>query len=188
LNNWCVALTEFGNIAVLMPLAGVLLLWLLLMHSPRGATRWAISVALCVALTAVLKLSFYRATADLPKPSGHTSFSTLVGGAMTLVTATESRGLPRIITISRGGFILAIAASRLLLHAHSACEVGLGLVIGTAALALFGRRYLRCRPAKVSLSTLFLIGGALMLVLYGREFDAKHVLRRVAGYLRIHCA
>ena len=43
------------------------------------------------------------------------------------------------ITIGVGaGFILSIAASRLLLHAHSAPEVGLGLAIGLAALALFG--------------------------------------------------
>ena len=44
---------------------------------------------------------------------------------MTLVTANETRGVRRIMAISGGtGFILAIAASRLLLHAHSAAESG----------------------------------------------------------------
>jgi hypothetical protein len=108
---------------------------------------------------------------------------------MTLVTATESRGLHRIITISGGGcFILAIAASRLLLHAHSVPEVCLGLLIGAAILALFGQSYLRCRVAKVSLSPLFLTSGALIFVLHGQELHAEQVLRQIASYLRIHCA
>ena len=92
------------------------------------------------------------------------------------------------ITIGVGaGFILSIAASRLLLHAHSAPEVGLGLAIGLAALALFGSVYSRCR-AKVWLSPLFVAGGALLLILHGRELDAEQLFHEIAGYLRIRCA
>jgi hypothetical protein len=77
---WLKALTELGDIAVLVPLAAVMLLWLLLMGSPRGAAWWAIAVALCASLTAILKVSFYGCPPipDLHSPSGHTSFSTLV--------------------------------------------------------------------------------------------------------------
>jgi len=127
-----VALTGFGDTAVLMPLAAVMLLWLLVMRSPRGAVWWAITVAFCVGMTALLKVSFYGCppTPDLHSPSGHTSLSTLVYGAMTLVTANETGGVRRIMAVSGGtGFILAIAASRLLLHAHSAAEVSVGLVM-----------------------------------------------------------
>ena len=109
-----VALTGFGDTAVLMPLAAVMLLWLLVMRSPRGAVWWAITVAFCVGMTALLKVSFYGCppTPDLHSPSGHTSLSTLVYGAMALVTANETGGLRRIMAISGGiGFILAIAAS-----------------------------------------------------------------------------
>jgi hypothetical protein len=186
---WLKALTEFGDLAVLTPLATVMLLWLLLIRSPRVAVWWAISVAFCAGLTAVLKVSFYGCppASNLHSPSGHTSFSTLVYGAMTLVTVTESRGLPRMITIGAGGgFILAIAASRFLLYIHSAPEVGLGLVIGSAALALFGQSYLRHR-AKVWLSPLFVTGGALLLVLHGRELGAERLFHEIAGFLRIHC-
>lgn len=173
-----------------MPLAAVMLVWLLLMRSPRGAVWWAIAVALCAGLTAILKVSFYGCspTPDLRSPSGHTSFSTLVYGAMALVNASESAGLRRRISISAGaGFILAIAASRLLV-AHSGPEVGLGLVIGISSLAVFGQGYLRCRAASVWLSPLFVSGGAVLLVLYGRELDAEHFLHTIAGYLRIRCA
>ena len=81
---WLIALTGFGDTAVLTPLAAVMLLWLLFMRSPRGAAWWAIT-----GMTALLKVSFYGCppTPDLHSPSGHTSLSTLVYGAMTLVTA-----------------------------------------------------------------------------------------------------
>jgi membrane-associated phospholipid phosphatase len=186
---WLKALTEFGDLAVLMPLATVLLLWLLLMRSPRGAVWWAIAVVFCAGLTAVLKVSFYGCppAPDLRSPSGHTSFSTLVYGAMALVTATQSRGLPRMITIGAGaGFVLAVAASRLLLYIHSASEVGLGLAIGIGSLALFGQSYLRHRT-KVWLSPLFVAGGLLLIILHGRELDAERLFHEIAGYLRIHC-
>lgn len=165
-----------------------MLVWLLLMRSPRGAVWWAIAVAVCAGLTAILKVSFYGCspTPDLHSPSGHTSFSTLVYGAMTLVSATESAGLQRILTVSGStGFILAITASRLV--PHSGAEVGLGLVIGISSLTLFGQGYLRCRASRVSLSPLLVAGGAVVLALHGRELDAEQFFRAIAGYLRIHC-
>jgi membrane-associated phospholipid phosphatase len=189
---WLKALTEFGDIALLMPLGAVILLWLLLIRCARGAAWWAIAGAFCTGLTALLKISFYECppTPDLHSPSGHTSLSTLVYGTLTLVTATEGRGaLWRITTIGGGGgFVLGIAASRLLLYVHSAAEVGLGLVIGTVALALFGRGYLRYRTGEVWLSPLFVMGGALVVILHGRQFAAEQFLRAIARYLRLHCA
>ena len=165
-----------------------MLVWLLLVRSPRGAVWWAIAVALCAGLTAILKVSFYGCppTPNLHSPSGHASFSTLVYGAMTLVSATESAGLRRIVTVGGSvGFILAIVASRLV--PHSGPEVGLGLVIGISSLTLFGQGYIRCRAPRVSLSPLLVAGGAVLLALHGRELDAEQFFRAIAGYFRIHC-
>jgi hypothetical protein len=187
---WLKALTEFGDTAVLAPLSAIMLLWLLLMNSPRAAGWWAVAVACCAGLTAVLKISFYGCppTPDLRSPSGHTSFSALVYGAMALVTVSESAGSRRIMAISGGaGLILAIAVSRLLL-AHDAAEVGLGLAIGISALAVFGQGYLRHRAARVWLLPLFVAGGAVLLVLYGQEVDTEQFLRAIAELLKIRCA
>jgi membrane-associated phospholipid phosphatase len=184
------AVTGLGDTAVLMPLAAILLLWLLLIGSPRGAAWWTIAVVVCVGLTTVLKISFFGCPpiSDLRSPSGHTSFSTLVYGAITLITAAESRDFRRVIAISSGAsLILAIAASRLLLFVHSAPEVGLGLVIGIAALGLFGHSYLRRQATRAWLTPLFTAAGALILVLHGGELDGEQVLHQIAGYLRIHC-
>ena len=191
MRTWLIALTELGDAAVLVPLMLVLLLWLLLMRSPRGAAWWAIAVAGCVGLTAVLKVSFFGCppTPELRSPSGHTSFSTLVYGAISFVTAIESTGFRRVIAIGSGiSLILAIAASRLLLFAHSASEIGLGLVIGTVALGVFSQSYLRHRATEAWLTLLFVAAGALVLVLHGGELDGEQVLHKIAGYLLIHCA
>lgn len=188
---WIKTLTECGDVAVLIPLAAMILLWLLLIRCPRCAAWWVIAVAFCTGLTGLLKISFYGCppTPDLHNPSGHTSLSTLVYGTMTLVTATRRSALPRITVIFGGGcFILGIAASRLILRAHSALEVGLGLLVGATALFVFGQRYLRYQTAPVWLSPLFVISGALEVVLRGQQFPAEQLLRAIGNYFRIYCA
>jgi membrane-associated phospholipid phosphatase len=173
-----------------MPLATAMLLWLLLIRSPRHAAWWGIAVAFCAGSTAVLKV-FYYGCPPIPalhSPSGHTSFSTLVYGSLTLVTATEGRRWRRMITIGGGVFFIpAIAVSRLLLYIHTPAEVGLGLVIGAAALTLFGQAYLRCPAAEVWLSPLLIAGVAVVLVLHGRELNAEQLLREIAGYIQSRC-
>ncbi len=155
-------LTEFGDTAVLMPLAAAMLLWLLAMRSPRDAAWWAIAVALCVGTTVLLKVWFYGcpAAADLHNPSGHTSLSTLVYGAVALVTASQIQGMQRIIAVGgAAGFILVIAVSRLLLHKHSTAEIAVGLVIGIAALTSI-RLAIPAKPSK---------GDAVVPAAYGRR-------------------
>jgi membrane-associated phospholipid phosphatase len=185
-----VALTEFGDSAVLMPLAATMLGWLLLMRTPRIAMWWAVAVAICIGLTAILKVGFYGCPPipDLRSPSGHTSLSTLVYGGIALMTATESAGWSRLAYVGAGaGLIVAIAVSRLLLDAHTAPEVGIGLAIGISALAVFARMYLRYRP-KIWLFPLFLTGGALIAALHGRELDAERFLHAITSYLGIQCS
>jgi membrane-associated phospholipid phosphatase len=184
---WLVALTDFGDLAVLMPLAAAVLIWLL-RYLPRAASRWVFALGFCIGLTALLKIVFYGCppAGDVHSPSGHTSLSILVYGAIMLLTATDRPGLRRLLVIGAGaGFILAIAVSRLLLDAHSLPEVGLGLVIGIVALALFSREDLEVPNRK--LWPLLVTAGLLMSILHGRELHAEQYLHRITGYLHLHC-
>jgi membrane-associated phospholipid phosphatase len=188
---WLIPVTRLGDAAVLLPLIALMLFWLVLLRSQRTAAWWVISVFLCAILTGMIKLGFYGCPGvlDLNNPSGHTSFSTLVYGAISLVSATEASGLFRLVTISGGaGFIIAIAASRLLLHVHSIVEVGLGIAIGTLALVLFARSYLKYRSQDISPIPLFLICGTLVFAMYGRRIiDMDTLLRHMAGYFHYYC-
>jgi membrane-associated phospholipid phosphatase len=158
---WLIALTDFGDLAVLIPVSAVILLWLL-RNSSRAAPQWVFALSLCIGLTALLKIAFHACPPadNMHSPSGHTSLSTLVYGALTLVSATAWPGLHRVLVIAGGaGLILAIGVSRLLLDAHSVAEVGLGLVIGAISLAMFSRQYLQAPTTKMW--PLLVVAGAM---------------------------
>jgi membrane-associated phospholipid phosphatase len=187
LRIWLLALTDFGDAAVLIPLAAAMLVWLCFGDS-RSAAWWAVSVGFCVGLTALLKIFFYGCppASDMNSPSGHTAFSVLVYGAVALAAAMQRGSLRRPLAIGIGaGLILTIAASRLLLDVHSLAEVGLGFVIGTGTLVLFGRKLRRYRQAKVW--PMLVTVGVLMTILHGQELHAEEFLRRITGYLQINC-
>jgi membrane-associated phospholipid phosphatase len=184
---WLVALTDFGDLAVLIPLAAAVLIWLL-RYSSRAAPRWFLALGACIGLTALLKVVFCGCPlmGDMHSPSGHTSFSTLVYGALTLVAATAWPGPRRVLVIGGGaGLILAIGVSRLLLAAHSMAEVGLGLVIGTFSLALFGHQFLQRPTAKVW--PLLAAAAVLVSLLHGRELHAEQLLHSINGYFHVRC-
>jgi membrane-associated phospholipid phosphatase len=186
-----VSVTGFGDIAVLMPLAAIILVWLLLTRSFHSAAWWVISVLVCSIVIFILKLVFYRCPpiAQLHSPSGHTSLSMLVYGAITLVTATETKGLLQKVMLFGGTcLILAIAVSRLILQVHSLAEVGMGLVIGAASLVLFCRSYRQLEGGTGWVILLVAASATLTAVLHGRIFDAQTIVQNIANYLRIYCA
>jgi hypothetical protein len=190
LRHWLIEVTEFGDAAVLLPIAAVMLAWLLLIGARRSAAWWLIAVAFCAGVTAVFKILFYTCppTPALHSPSGHTSLSTLVYGALMLVMADEARGLPRALAIGGGAaLILAIAVSRLLLFAHTGLEIGLGLIIGAGGLILFGQGYRRHRATRVGLYLLIVTGGGLMAALHGQALNSEPTIHAIALYLRIQC-
>jgi membrane-associated phospholipid phosphatase len=184
---WLLALTDFGDLAVLMPVAAAILIWLGL-HFSLAAPRWLIALGLCIGLTALSKVFFYGCppAGDIHSPSGHTSLSTLIYGVVTLVAAGPEPGLRRLSVIAGGaGLILAIAVSRLLLGTHSAPEVGTGLFIGIISFALFAQKYLPRPDTRVWL--LLVVAGVLISILHGRELHAEQFLHRLTGYFRVHC-
>jgi membrane-associated phospholipid phosphatase len=183
-----VALTEFGDAAVLLPLAAMIFLWLLLSGTTRAAVSWIFSVLVCVAATAASKIFFWGCPpmSDLHSPSGHTGLSVLVYGTTALITAVEGGAWrPRIAVVGGVARILAIAVSRLLLDNHTVPEVIVGWVIGGVSVAFFGHRYWRLRPKNVQLTPLLLGMTMLALALHGTELRAEQLLHRITDSLRI---
>ena len=166
----------------------MLLFFWLLFNSSRYALWWVGSVGLCVSLTALLKIYFYGcpAAGEIRSPSGHTGFSLLVYGAMTLVTVIHAKGQRRTIGIVIGaGLTLAIAASRVLLAIHNLYEVGMGSMVGGVALILFSHGYSQTSRAQVC--PLLIAAVILMAILHGQELHAEEVLHRITGYLHVSC-
>ncbi len=123
-------LTDPGDLAVLLPLAGLMLLWLVTLRPRSAAGYWATAVMLCVGLTGLSKIYFFACPPDrdLVSPSGHTSFSMLVYGSIALIVAAEGGFWLRSATLGAGTALIAgIAGSRLILGAHSLAEIALGM-------------------------------------------------------------
>ena len=182
------ALTDLGDAAVLLPLSIVILLWMVIHHGRRISASWVIAVSLCVGATALLKIYLYACPPqpNLVSPSGHTSLSVLIYGAIALVIAAEQRGWSRaVIFFSGTGLIVAIAGSRLWLNAHTAPEVAIGIVIGIATLTLFADRYGRSRTEGVSLSPFILSVVMVTAILHGQELRAEAFLHAISNHLHL---
>lgn len=183
-----VNLTDFGDLAVTLPLAAVVLVWLLRVARWRAAAWWMAALGLCIFLTAVSKVLFFACppVPNLNSPSGHAAMSALVYGAIALISAAELDGWRRTAAVAAGiAFIAAIAGSRVLLSVHSALEVGVGLAIGGAALALFAWQYLRRHPAVPSLRPLVAMSIVLVALLHGEELRAEPFLQFLSSYLQV---
>jgi membrane-associated phospholipid phosphatase len=185
-----VALTGFGNLAILLPLAATIFVWLYLSGASRPAAWWAVAVILCVGATAALKIVFWGCppVPDLHSPSGHASFSTLVYGATGLIVAVEGRrGAAQVAMTLSAGLIFGIALSRLEFGAHSVPEVVLGLTIGGACLVVFAWQYDRYRPKNARITSLLIAVTILASVLHGGNLRAEGMLHRLTGFLWIDC-
>ena len=184
------ALTGLGDAALLLPLAALILLWLVLSGAPRVATWWTAVVVLCSGVTAGLKILFWGCPpiAHLHSPSGHTSLSTLVYGAMALFVADEIGGWRGgAAAIGGAALVVVIALSRLLLDVHSIPEILLGGIIGTTSLAAFGYVYRRSPPPGARLAPLLVAAVVLATLLHGSELHAEALLHRITRYLGIAC-
>jgi membrane-associated phospholipid phosphatase len=182
------AVTDFGDLAVLLPIAAIILLWLAAMRQFGAALRWSVAAVFCAGGIAILKIFFYACPplAELRSPSGHAGFSTLVYGAVTLIMATEVKGWRRMLIYAAGAaFVSAIALSRVLLRAHSPLEAVFGLGIGFMALAIFAQAYLTRRPAEISLRPFAVSLALLLVLLHGQQLHAEELLQAIGIYLQV---
>jgi membrane-associated phospholipid phosphatase len=182
------AVTDFGDLALMLPLAAVVLLWLIGVRAKSSALWWIAALMLCGGGTALLKIYFFACppTPDLHSPSGHASLSTLVYGALGLIIARETQGWRTIMVLGAAlTAMLAIAASRIALNAHSLVEVLLGLAIGLMALGLFASGYLRHRPLQARLPALLLVVALAATTLHGSNLRAEELLHALSDYLQV---
>ncbi len=181
------ALTDFGDLALLVPLSALTLVWLLLRQPRITALWWVLTLALCLSATAASKIYFYLCPSvpDLHSPSGHTGLSTLVYGALTTIVAVESRNPWRRLVVAAGAiFVLAIGLSRIALDAHTGLEVGVGFGIGAASLGLFAEGYIHRRESGAAVGWLLAIAAVLAIVLHGQEVNAEALLQSIGIQLR----
>jgi membrane-associated phospholipid phosphatase len=184
-------ITGLGDAALLLPAATLLLLYLVRTRSWRTATGWVAVLALCAGLTVVAKMVFHACGGQFPaldirSPSGHTSLSTTFYGCSALMlSAHQSWGRRLAALLASIGLSVAIAASRVALHAHTIEEAAAGFAIGLLCVGLFASHYL---PRAVYLPYWpipAMVIVALALLTHGRHLSVEGLLDRTADRLRL---
>ncbi len=183
-------LTDFADLAVVLPLAVAIAVGLLLAGWPRGAAAWSVVVPGTLLAVLAAKMAVADCGALLPfrglhSPSGHTASAAVIYGgllALLLPAPRRGRGRPVAAFLLAGVFAVTFGGTRLLLHVHSRSDVLAGAAIGIGgALALAylaGPRPSRLRVA-LPLATVL----AMMVLFHGRHLRAEDQIDRVSRLL-----
>jgi len=186
-----VLVTDCGDAAVTLPLALLVLVFLLAARERLFALYWLLMVAGCGAAIGVLKLIFGACGGRLESlgvisPSGHTAMSTAIYGSLALLVAASLSARWRPLVLAAATLLIAaIAISRVVLRFHDLPEVALGLVVGIGAVAVFYAAMRRAAVPVLPVVWLMLGGFAVVAVMHGTRLNIEPGMRGLAGALRL---
>jgi membrane-associated phospholipid phosphatase len=187
-------ITDCGDAAVTLPLALLVLVFLLVARERRLALHWSLTVIGCAAAIGALKLLFGACTSrlaglDIVSPSGHTAMSTAIYGSLALLIAGSLRRQVRPLVLAAAVLLIAaIGVSRVMLQMHDAAEVAMGLAVGVAAVAFFGGATRRQPAPALPIVWLVLGGLAVVIAMHGTRLQIEPLIHRWAGALRAETA
>jgi hypothetical protein len=181
--------TELGDPTLLL-LGGFGVLFYLWCRPERQrlAQGWAVAFGLCIILTVSGKLAFYlehdaAVGSRANSPSGHVAIAmTFYGGCAMLLSFRRRPSVRYLATAATFLFVCVLAASRLALGLHTLSEISVGLLIGSACLALFAGQ-LRFEAAPIDagqLATLLLL---LAITRFARV-DAEQLIAHAGTGIR----
>jgi membrane-associated phospholipid phosphatase len=178
-------ITDFADLAVLLPLAVCLGIGFAWQGWRRGAVAWAGAVVATLAAMLTLKLMFVGCAAALGgfSPSGHTAAGTVIYGGFVAVWLRR-RGASDVVALvpSAGAAATLIGASRIAVSAHSLPEVAVGAVVGAAGVVLLLRLAGR-PPGGLRVGRLGVLVVVLMLLLHGLRLKVEPDIKAMAGWL-----
>jgi PAP2 superfamily protein len=183
--------TDLGDAAFLLPASIIVAVHLLVVKSRAAALTWLSTVVLCTALTLLAKLACLAcghqfSSLAIHSPSGHTSLSTTFYLCGALMLSAQRPPLVQVALAAAGiGMVVAIAASRLWLHAHTPSEVALGMAIGLVCVGWFAALCQRHAATEAlpwpSLLTLTI---ALAVAMHGRHLGVETRLAELVARLQ----
>jgi membrane-associated phospholipid phosphatase len=181
--------TEFGDQAVILPFVITVAAVLLALGASREAAIWCLAIFLSLSGALLAKLVFIPCGHLLPvpgirSPSGHAAAAIAAYGGFAVLWAkfaTDTRLRALFVSAAVLGS-LAIAASRIVLGAHTAGEVALGGLIGLAAPLLMARSGVQGARAapRPHLLLLLLVPLLAALLLHGRTLSVETEIDRFA--------
>jgi len=178
-------ITDFADLAVLLPVALCVGAGLAVLGWARGALAWAVCVGSTLAALLGLKLAFLGCAtpaSTIFSPSGHTAAATMVIGGACALWLRRRIGLGAAAAAAGGSVATLIGASRIALHMHSMPEVALGAVVGATGIVAM-LQWAGPVPDGLRGWRLMLVAVPLLLVLHGIRLGAETRLREAVGWL-----
>jgi hypothetical protein len=177
------ALTDFGDTAVVLPLALVFFFWLLATHRTATGLMWLLIAFACNIVVSALKLFLLSCPAGdiLRSPSGHTGFAILVYGSITLALAASVRWRWLRAAIAALGtvLVLSIIIARLVVGDHSLAEIVIGCAIGGISLAAFSSLYRPGTGRPGALMGLVFAAAAVGFIFHDQQVQTESFLRDI---------
>jgi cation-transporting ATPase E/undecaprenyl-diphosphatase len=188
-DSFFVAVTELGDVQVVLPVILVALGWFITHRFWRTAIYWLAAVGVAEALVKVIKLALHRprpgasyaGIEQFSFPSGHATLTVVVYGFFAFLLCVQApRRLRVFIATATALLIGAIAWSRLYLGAHWMSDVLGGLSFGTAWIAALAVAYLYQRREALntrSLATAVLVTFAVAATVHVATSHAVDLVR-----------
>ena len=197
-----VAITELGSAYVMVPVIGIVALWLALTRRMRTLAYWVGAVvfaslsvlALKYAVGRVRPVNDYAAIDALSFPSGHAAVGMVVYGFLASLIGRGKPGWQKgLIALTASVAILAVAFSRLYLGVHWFSDVAASLALGVAWISLLTIAYathvreppLRALPVSLLvMATVALSGGGYVEKNHAVDLEryAKPAASRSIGF------
>jgi membrane-associated phospholipid phosphatase len=186
--------SNFGDIAVLLPASLGLIVFLAWIGWRQDAAAYAAAVAACLAAALFAKLAFAACGGNtsvfgVESPSGHAAFGATFYGCLAVLFGTgRAIGWRLALYGAATALILAIGASRIALEAHTMQEVGVGFFIGAVSIALFNALRVSSERLEFSSRTVvrmspFAVLYALCFLLLADHWSAEPLIDAVAARL-----
>ena len=176
-------LTDFADLAVLLPLTVCVAVGLVVMGWRRGAFAWCAAIGGVLATMLLLKLVFLGCgPVGAVSPSGHAAAGTVAYGGLAALWLRRRLGAALAVVLAGGMVATVIGTTRMVLGLHTGFEVFLGGAVGVAGVAALLRI---AGPAPVRLygRRLALVVLPLILVLHGFRLPVEPRLRAVTNWL-----
>lgn len=180
-------ITDFADTAVTVPLAALMLLFLLAAGQRRSAIAWAVAILFSAGsiglIKALLASCDHRVTvAGVASPSGHAAMGAAVYGSLAFIMAAGQRVPARLsLDTATTLFVVAVWVSRPILGAHNVIEVTVGAAVGVIAAVTF--RLLARLPADLPVRWLGAAALFLIVLLHGWRWPTERAIQGTASYL-----
>ncbi len=187
-----VAVTDLGDSAVLGGVTVLTGIYLATTGSRRTAAILGLSFLAAAAAMGLLKILFYDCgfrlmALEIRSPSGHAALAAAVWGVLAAVAARQLAGWKKYLPVLVAAPLIGlIAVTRVTLWFHTAGEVLIGLLTGTAIMA--GSILLLRSKAhrRIDLRGVMLAAAAAILLLHGLRLPAESFIRLLGEQIRAH--